>query len=81
MAAAGCHPGIMSTMRRIKAMPDGKRGFFLALLRRYVDVLEAELHDPAFVAEAAAPDEAPGLKPAEAGFITPFEHARGVAAA
>jgi hypothetical protein len=26
MEAAGVHPGVMSTMRKIKAMPDGKRG-------------------------------------------------------
>jgi hypothetical protein len=52
MAAAGVHPGVLSTMRRIKAMPEGKRGFFLFLLRRYSDILEAELHDPAFAAEA-----------------------------
>jgi hypothetical protein len=53
MEAAGVHPGVMSTMRKIKAMPDGKRGFHLFLLRRYADVLERELHDPAFAAETA----------------------------
>jgi hypothetical protein len=73
MAAAGVHPGVMSTMRRIRAMPDGKRGFHLFLLRRYADVLEKELHDPTFAAETEA-------KPAEAGPV-PFEHARGAAAA
>jgi hypothetical protein len=58
MAAAGVHPGVMSTMRKIKAMPDGKRGFHLFLLRRYADVLEKELHDPMFAAETTEPAKA-----------------------
>jgi hypothetical protein len=58
MEAAGVHPGVMSMMRRIKAMRDGQRGFFLALLRRYADVLEQELHDPMFAAETTEPAKA-----------------------
>jgi hypothetical protein len=58
MEAAGVHPGVMSTMRKIKAMPDGKRGFHLFLLRRYADVLEKELHDPMFAAETTEPAKA-----------------------
>jgi hypothetical protein len=54
MAAAGVHPGVLSTMSSIKAMPDGKRGFHLFLLRRYADILEQELHDPAFAAQVEA---------------------------
>jgi hypothetical protein len=45
MEAAGVSSGVMSVMRRIRAMPEGKRGFHLFLLRRYADVLEKELHD------------------------------------
>jgi hypothetical protein len=59
MAAAGVHPGVMSTMRKIRAMPDGKRGFFLFLMRRYCDVLEQELHDPAFRAPEQQDNVAP----------------------
>jgi hypothetical protein len=66
MAAAGVHPGVMSTMRRIKAMPDGKRGFHLFLLRRYCDILEGELYDPTFAAEAEA-------KPAGSAVTVPFD--------
>jgi Phosphatidylglycerol lysyltransferase, C-terminal len=51
MEAAGVHSGALSMMRRIRAMPSGKRGFFLFLLRRYSDILEEELHDPAFAAQ------------------------------
>jgi hypothetical protein len=63
----------MSVMRRIRAMPDGKRGFHLFLLRRYADVLEEELHDPTFAAETEA-------KPAEAGRPVPFGRAHGAVA-
>jgi hypothetical protein len=48
MAAAGVHPGVMSRMRRLRALPDGRRGFEIWLERRYLDVLEEELHDPTF---------------------------------
>jgi hypothetical protein len=54
MEGAGVHPGVMSWMRSIKAMPDGKRGFHLFLLRRYADVLEQELHDATFQPPAEA---------------------------
>jgi hypothetical protein len=66
MEAAGVSSGVMSVMRLIRAMPEGKRGFHLFLLRRYADVLEKELHDPTFAAETEA-------KPAEAGSPVPFE--------
>jgi hypothetical protein len=58
MEVAGVHPGVMSTMRRIRAMPDGKRGFHLFLLRRYADVLEEELRDTTFAAETTEPAKA-----------------------
>jgi hypothetical protein len=58
MESAGVHSGVMSTMRKIKAMPDGERGFHLFLLRRYTDVLEKELHDPMFAAETTEPAKA-----------------------
>jgi hypothetical protein len=74
MERNGVHSGVLSTMRKIKAMPDGKRGFYLFLLRRYADVLEQELRDPTFVAETET-------QSAEAGRHVPFERARGVAAA
>jgi hypothetical protein len=48
MEEEGVHPGVLSVMRRIRAMPAGKRGFFLFLLQRYAAVLEEELHDPTF---------------------------------
>jgi hypothetical protein len=48
MEAAGVHAGVLSWMRTIRAMPDGKRGFHLFLLQRYAAILEEELHDPAF---------------------------------
>jgi len=68
MERNGVHSGALSTMRKIRAMKDGRRGFFLFLLKRYIDVLERELHDPAFVAEATAP--------AEAGNTVPFGSAQ-----
>jgi hypothetical protein len=66
MADAGVHPGVLSAVRRIEAMPEGKRGFFTFLLRRYLDIREQELRDPTFT----APTEAAEAKP-EAAF--PFE--------
>jgi hypothetical protein len=65
MERNGVNSGVMSTMRKIRAMPEGKRGFFLVLLQRYITVLEDELHDPAFAAQIEA-------QPAEAGETIPF---------
>jgi hypothetical protein len=48
--AAGVDPAVLATCRRIAAMREGKRGFHLFLLRRYLEVLEAELTDPTFSA-------------------------------
>jgi hypothetical protein len=67
MAAEGVHPGVLLTMRKIKAMPDGKRGFFVFLMRRYCDVLEQELHDPAFV------DNSTIVENAGNGVTVPFD--------
>jgi hypothetical protein len=74
MAAAGVHPGVMATMRKIKLMPDGKRGFHLFLLRRYADILDKDLRDPTFAAQTEA-------KLAEGVVSVPFVPARGAAAA
>jgi hypothetical protein len=54
MERNGVNSGVMSVMRRIRAMPDGKRGFHLFLLRRYADILERELRDPTFAAQGEA---------------------------
>jgi hypothetical protein len=59
MTAVGVHAGVLSWMRKIKAMAPGKRGFHLYLLRRYADVLESELHDPAFRAPEQQDNVAP----------------------
>ena len=52
-SAAGVDPAVLATCRRIAAMRDGKRGFHVFLLRRYLDVLEGELADATF----SAPEE------------------------
>jgi hypothetical protein len=60
MERNGVHPGCLSVMRRIKAMPSGKRGFFLFLLQRYCDILRDELHDAEFAAQVEAKQEGNG---------------------
>jgi hypothetical protein len=55
MSDAGVHPGVISLIRKIAAMPDGKRGCHAFLVRRYMDVAEraGELApDPMFTAPA-----------------------------
>jgi hypothetical protein len=45
MASDGVDPGVLSIMRRIACLPEGKRGVTVANMRFYLDVLEEQLSD------------------------------------
>jgi hypothetical protein len=47
MVSAGVHPGTMSIIRKFAAMPPSKRRLEIALLHRYLQVMAAQLDDPA----------------------------------
>jgi hypothetical protein len=68
MESAGVHPGVMSMMHRIAAMPDGKRGLVAFLAKRYFEVLAEDLEDAAFDEEEVAVEEvpAPPIRPFKA---------------
>jgi hypothetical protein len=46
MEAAGVSAGVLSKIRKLAALPPGKRGREVALLRWYLDVFEDMLADP-----------------------------------
>jgi hypothetical protein len=43
--AGGVHPRTLRFVLGLAAMPPGRRGWCVALLRRYLDILATELHD------------------------------------
>lgn len=69
---AGVHSGVLSMCRRIRKLKPGRRGYVVALTRRYLDILADELQDPQldieqYIAEQEAKDQSGGGEPAPSG--------------
>jgi hypothetical protein len=57
--AAGVCSHVLGICRRLAKMKPGRRGFTIALLARYLQVLRAELHDPEGPGDLGAPEAEP----------------------